>query len=404
MNEVQQTTQTLEAEPASDPFEALERAFRERGPDAGLDLLARQLTDVGNYRGLLDALLLKARRDLGLPLVSSGSMAELAEPLRTKYEDRYVEAIRVVGSRYLEAGEIANAWAYFRVIGESGPVAAAIENFVPGDDDDRLGAIIEVALHHGAAPAKGFELILEHYGTCSAITAFEQVPAQDEGLRARCAARLIERLHRDLSANLRSEILSRGQLVPGDDAGIDQLVSGRDWLFSDESYHIDISHLASVVRMSLLVKDPAVIRQAFELTEYGRRLSPRLQFDGPPPFERIFEDHGAFLGALIGIDVDGAIDRFEGKLTVDPDDPEGTLVAAQTLVNLLARVGRLEQAIEVASKHFAGIPDGALFCPSVAQLCQRAGQPERLAEIARSHRDPLQLAMAILQIDSASRE
>jgi hypothetical protein len=400
VSEIQEIDGTRTIEQVEGPFEALERAFRQDGPDAGIDLLIKQLIEAKNYRGMLDALLLKARRDLKLPLVSSGSMAEIVEPLRTQYEDRYIEAIRAVGSKYLEAGEIGNAWAYFRVIGEPGPVAKAINEYVPGEDDERLGGIIEVALHHGAAPVKGFEMILEHYGTCSAITAFEQLPAQDESIRERCAGMLIGRLHRDLAANLRLEIANRGQPLSAGPVGIDELVRGRDWLFSDESYHIDISHLASVVRMSLLAKDAAAIRQAFELTEYGRRLSPRLQFDGPPPFEKIFDDHGAFLGALIGLDVGGAIERFEAKLMLDPEDGEGTLVAAQTLVNLLARLGRFEQAIEVAAKHFAGVPDGALFCPSLAQLCQRAGQPARLAEIAKTHGDPLNFATAILQIEA----
>ena len=145
---------------------------------------------------------------------------------------------------------------------------------------ERLGAVIEVAFNHGVDPLRGFELILEHYGTCSAITAFEQLPAHDEAVRVACAGRLIGRLHRDLSANLRSEIASRGQLAPPDGAAIAELIDGRDWLFADESYHVDISHLASVVRMSILVRDPAVIAQAVDLTEYGRRLSPRLQFEG----------------------------------------------------------------------------------------------------------------------------
>ncbi len=43
---------------------------------------------------------------------------------------------------------------------------------------------------------------------------------------------------------------------------------------------------------------------AADLTEYGRRLSPRLLFDGPPPFEKIFDDHGIYLAALLGQDVE----------------------------------------------------------------------------------------------------
>ena len=38
-------------------------------------------------------------------------------------------------------------------------------------------------------------------------------------------------------------------------ASIRQLVEGRAWLFADDSYHIDVSHLAAVVRMSTIVED-----------------------------------------------------------------------------------------------------------------------------------------------------
>ena len=47
-------------------------------------------------------LLLKARHELGLPSISSGSLAGLPEPARTQYEEKYVAAIRLVGSRHLD--------------------------------------------------------------------------------------------------------------------------------------------------------------------------------------------------------------------------------------------------------------------------------------------------------------
>ena len=179
-----------------------------------------------------------------------------------------------MGSKYLDTGDIPSAWAYFRAIGETDRVAQAIREYQPSGNDERLGAIIEVAFNHGVNPLRGFELILEHYGTCSAITAFEQLPAHDESVRLACAGRLINRLHEDLSANLRSDIANRGQLLPPASATIADLIAGRDWLLADDAYHVDISHLASVVRMSILVVDPALIAKAVNLTEYGRRLAP----------------------------------------------------------------------------------------------------------------------------------
>jgi hypothetical protein len=379
-------------------FESVENAWRAAGPQSALDRLAGHLAEAGDYRALLDALLLRARHDLGLPLISSGPLSELPEPARTQYEAKYIDAIRLVGSKYLDAGEIPTAWAYYRAIGETDRVAQALRDYQPEDNDERLGAIIEVALNHGVEPRRGFELILEHYGTCPAISAFEQLPPHDEAVRIACAERLIRRLHQDVSANLRSEIEGRGQSLPPVGATIADSIRGRDWLFADDSYHIDISHLASVVRMSLLVKDPEPIALAVDLTEYGRRLSPRLQFEGPTPFERIFDDHRIYLRAMLGQDVEEAIVHFRGKLGPRQPEDGDAAVPAQTLVTLLLRLGRLGEAIEVASDYLAGLPDSALFCPGVAQLCQRAGDPQRLAAIARDQGDLVNFTAALLQM------
>jgi hypothetical protein len=386
-----------ESAATDDPaFDSVEQALRDEGPRAALERLAEHLDSSGDYRALLDALLLRARHELGLPLIASGSLSDLPEPERARFEERYIEVIRLVGGKFLDAGDIPTAWAYFRAIGETDRVARAILDYRAEGDEDRLGSVIEVAFNHGVNPLRGFELILEHYGTCSSVTAFEQLPPHDEALRVACAGRLIGRLHRDLVANLRSEIVSRGQLSPPDGASIADLIASHDWLFADESYHVDISHLSSVVRMSILFTDPSMIAMAVDLTEYGRRLSPRLQFDGPPPFERIFEDHGIYLGALLGRDVEGAIAHFRSKVIPGDRESGETAIPAQVLVNLLVRLGRLDAALEVATESLAGLPDSALSCPSVAQLCQRTGDSHRLAVIARDHRDLVNYTAALL--------
>ena len=66
-------------------------------------------------------------------------------------------------------------------------------------------------------------------------------------------------------------------------------------------------------------------------------------------------------------------------------------------MNLLVHVGRLDEAIAVATERLADLPESALICPGVAQLCQRIGQPNRLAAIARSRGDLVNFAAAILE-------
>jgi len=382
------------------PFTSVEAALREGGPAAAIGRLTEHLAAAGENRALLDALLLRARLELGMPLVSSGPLAAIAEPMRSQYEEKYVAAIRQVGARYLDAGDIPTAWAYYRVIAETEPVAAAIRIYRPDDNDEKLGAVIEVAFNHGVSPERGFEMILDHYGTCPAISAFDQLPPHEQGTRSACAARLIRHLHRELAANLRAEIANRGQVVPRLETPIADLLQTRPWLLADESYHIDISHLSAVVRMSLLVEDREVLALAADLTEYGKRLSPRLLFEGPPPFEKIFDDHGIYLKGLLGQEVDQAVAHFRGKVAVGGAVENDPSIPAQTLVNLLVHAGELDAAIDVAADHLAGLPESALSCPSLAQLCVRAGQPARLAEVAREQEYLVIYTAALLQTHS----
>ena len=100
--------------------------------------MIEQLDSAQEYRALLDAFLLKARFELGLPLIMQGSLSGLPEPARTQYEERYALAIRLVGSRHLDAGDIPTAWAYYRAISETEPIAIAIRDYQPADNDERL--------------------------------------------------------------------------------------------------------------------------------------------------------------------------------------------------------------------------------------------------------------------------
>ncbi len=380
-------------------FTALETSLENGGPEAALERLIEDLETSKDYRLLLDALLLKARFELGLPLIQVGKYADLPEADRLRFEERYIQALRHVGTRYLEADDIPTAWAYFQAISEPGPVAEALDRLQPPKDPEQVGRLIEVAFHQGANPRRGFELILANYGACSAITSLEQVGPADPATRAACVERLIRYLHEQLTANIRNDVVQRGQPQSPQAASIVELLSDRDWLFSDESYHIDVSHLTTVVRWSVIVTDPKVLDLAIDLAEYGRRLSPRLQYDGTPPFEHVFDDHRIFLRAIRGYEADEAVAHFQAKLPAPEtiaDDVEATL-PAQVLVNLLLRLDRGEAAVDVASQYLLQVPDSMLVCPPIAELCQMSGQLDRLADVANKMNHPVHFLAAKIQ-------
>lgn len=413
-----------------DLFEILEGATQTKAEV--LDRLIDCMKQRGGGRPLLDALLLKARFDLGLPLIPLNSLSDLEEPIRSQYEDRYVEAIRMVGRGLLDAGKLLEAWPYFRVLGEKEPIVRAIEDYAagpPGQElDPNFHGVVDLAFNQGVHPVKGFGWILEHYGTCSAISSFEHLPGEEE-VRRQCAEQLIRHLHGHLVFSLRSDLQRRSGPAdpPAEGTPISELLAGQDALFADDAYHIDVSHLTATVRLGPLARDPEVLRLAKDLTEYGRRLSPRHQYEGDPPFERVFEDHAVYFDIRLGRDVEQGLAHFRAKLpaaaasavaeapieavdqdaveepesrTWDPGDESDlySTLPAQVLAKILVQLDRHEEALEVVAQHLSRIPEGAIpGLPTLAQLCKRANRLDRLEALSRQRNDPVQFAAARLE-------
>ena len=82
------------------------------------------------YRQLFDARLMKKRWELGLPLVAQPAFADLPKEVQQSYQDGYVQAATEVGELYLADGDIPRAWTYFRALGNTKPVAEALDTFV----------------------------------------------------------------------------------------------------------------------------------------------------------------------------------------------------------------------------------------------------------------------------------
>jgi hypothetical protein len=92
------------------------------------------------------------------------------------------------------------AWSYFRAIGDAAPVAGAIEKAQAGEGVER---VIEITLHEGANPRKGFELLLERGGICQAIDFAMRSTAEG---RAKFLQILVRALYRELAAHLKEAI------------------------------------------------------------------------------------------------------------------------------------------------------------------------------------------------------
>src|SRR5262245_48797153 len=170
------------------------------------------------------------------------------------------------------------------MLGENEQVHDALEQFKPGESDD-IQQLVDIAFYQGVHPRRGFDLLLERHGICSAIT---MVGSQEMGMppdvRDYCIRQLVRALHAELCQRLKAEITHHDGSAP-DVSSVHELISGRDWLFQEDFYHIDISHLSAVVQMSIFLFPEEELRLARELCDYGKRLSPRFQNPGEPPFE-----------------------------------------------------------------------------------------------------------------------
>ena len=65
----------------------------------------------------------------------------------------------------------------------------------------------------------------------------------------------------DVVPALCADIARHGDPEPPSGATIPELIAGRDWLFEDDAYHIDVSHLGAVVRYSPMARDEPTLRR-----------------------------------------------------------------------------------------------------------------------------------------------
>ena len=109
-------------------FDALKRRAA-AGEDA-LDALIQILSQEQRFEELLEAMLMKVRRNLGLSLLDRRALQDYPPEVREQVKAGFVRCARAVGGQLLEKKHIAQAWPYYRTIDEVGPVSRAIESFV----------------------------------------------------------------------------------------------------------------------------------------------------------------------------------------------------------------------------------------------------------------------------------
>lgn len=367
--------------------------------DKAFSLAADQLKEAGDFDRLFDLRLLQAKIELGLPVGRPDSLVDVPREHRAAVDETYRAAAREAGQALLAAGDPVRAWSYFHAIGEPDPVREAFEALPvrggdhPDVDYERDQELANIALFEGANPRKGVEMLLALVGTCSTITTLDQaLPQLNASDRAACADTMVRSLHADLMRSVTADIEQRTPLLrPA--TTLTELLTGRPSLFENANYHIDVSHLSSVVRFARSLEPPSdALPLAIELCEYGRRLDGTLQYNTEPPFDTFYPAHIQFFAALqaAGTDDESPIDKaeayFQKKIDDEPDVPDQRLIA-YVMTDLLVRCGRSDAAVAIAAKHLAN--SGAETGFSFIELCQTTGHLDKLAAFSQEHDDAL---------------
>jgi hypothetical protein len=297
----------------------------------------------------------------------------------------------------LNDAKLREAWMYLRPLGDKTLVAEALAKIKPNEEN--LQDLIEIGLHEGVAPAYGYELVLKNYGTCNAITTFEgAMTARPRSEQQAAASLLLRHLYGELTANVRADIARQDGAEPKETT-LAALVASRDWLFADNNYHVDTTHLAATVRYSRLLEQPSQLELAYDLTEYGRRLGKQFQFASEEPFADVYPSHALFFAAQLGRQVDVALDYFRSRAKAVDVNEHGT-AAAEVFIALLTRLKRYDEAIEATVEL---IPPGVRvggFAPNLLELSRLAGNYDRLMSVCRERGDLVGYAAGLVELSA----
>ena len=406
MTDTNDTNDTNDMADTPDVFTMLTSTAAAGGPTAMFAALAESLKARQRWHALFDLRLLQARAALGLP--TTGDVGTLDPATRDRLDEQSLAACREVGWPLLDEGHVAAGWMYLRAAAEPAEVAdklaALLLRDAPSADDEaaaaRLQEIIQIALWEGIDPALGLSAVLASQGTCNSITAYEQAVSRLPAARQQQPAGvLLNHLFRELFQSLAADLERRG-LVPAETiagtTSIAELLAAGGGLKDDPSFHVDVSHLQSVLRIARVCTDRPTIEKAWELAVYGCRLPEEVTYPGEAPFENVAEASRLFYGALLGRDVDEALRYFRRAAATARVEESGTL-PADTLVYLLWRLGRPAEALHAALERPAenGMPSGMQISgmlPSLVELARQGNALDMLRAACRSRGDEITFA------------
>lgn len=314
-------------------------------PGTMLDQMVEYFRESRRPMELFEALKMRTRHQLGLPLVQNDEEPSRPEEVEQQLEAGLLDACREAGTMLIKDGRVGEGWMYLRPTGDTELAQQLIAD--AKITDDNFDEMIQVLLHEGIDVKRGFQAVLDHQGTCNSITLFEQtLQTRSKSDRRAAAECLLNHLYAELCELVRGDIANR-EAPAGDNESLHDMISTRKWIMGEGGYHLDTTHLASTVRIAAVLESKEHLQKAWELTQYGRQLNHQLQYPGDEPFVDFYPAYAAFYGTLLGNNVDAGLKMFERKAKSVNTADHGT-GAIETYVDLLDRVGRRTDAVKAA--------------------------------------------------------
>ena len=378
-------------------IEEFESGLDPADAQAVLDALEQSLTDQQDLHRLFDARMLRIRHEMKLPLTQPTSLQGIPDDQEEAYREVYRNAARETGTRLLEAGQLTDAWAYFRTISEPELIREAIERRATEIGEQygpELDELLNLALYENAHAVAGIRLLLKTHGTCNTVTAMSQMVGQMSQPERREAARvMVAHLYSDLKSSVRADLERQGRLQSGD-VPLSRLIAGQESLFAEGNYHVDVSHLHSIVGFARhLHREDPELRLAIEMSVYGQQLSEHLRYPADVPFDDYYNASEHFLRALAGDSVEEGLQWFCRRLETAQDDESRRLIAF-VIVDLAQRTDRMGAMLEVTAPWLSGMEDPGGFSFSAA--CHEADRLDLLEQQARRNDDVFAMATLLL--------
>jgi hypothetical protein len=384
---------------SSSPIENVEQIAKDLGPVASAEWLVEHFRKTNQLTELFEAIKMRLRLQLGLAPVAPESESNGTAEQNDALERGLLEACREVGAKFMRQGRLEEGWMYMRAVGDLPAAAEALQDVTVSDEN--LDAMLSLLLHEGIDTARGTSLSLKHRGTCNTITMMDSVIAMRGRSDQQAAVKvLLASVHAEVLQNVIEDIKRReGQ--PPQEKTLEAILQARPNMLQGGAYHLDTTHIASTVRFARVLDDQEALRMALDLAVYGRHLHSQYHYHTEEPFEPLYPMSIAFFRTLLGDNVELGLQQFRRKAEELPVDDVGS-IAIETYVDLLARIGRYEEAMaELLKRMRPGMrPMG--IAPSLLELSRLSGKYEAMQNRSREIGDVLGFAAATFSKSQAA--